>query len=86
VPLTFLKPFLINYMAQQASTIDTMSKDNEARKAKEVTQKTEEDNTPILGGSRLMLTQGPVSQASTPTPYGQTNGVMSQPTGYGGFR
>jgi len=77
---------MINYMAQQSATIELLKKDNEDRKAKEVTQKTEEDNTPILGGSRLMLTQGPGSQAPTPAPYGQTNGVFPQPTGYGGFR
>jgi len=77
---------MINYMAQQASAIDTLKKDNEERKSRETSQKTEEDNTPILGGSRLMLTQGPVSQAPTPTPYGQANGMMPQPTGYGGFR
>jgi len=77
---------MINYMAQQASAIDTLKKDNEERKSREMSQKTEEDNTPILGGSRLMLTQGPVSQAPTPNPYGQANGMMPQPTGYGGFR
>ena len=76
---------MINYLAQQASTIDTLKKDNEERKAKEASLQKEEDNTPILGGSRLMLTQGPVATGS-PAPYGQTNGIMPQPTGYGGFR
>ena len=76
---------MINYMSQQAMTIDQLKKDNEERKSKEVTQKTETDNTPILGGSRLMLTQGPVASAPSPAPY--ANGVMApQPTGFGGFR
>ena len=76
---------MINYMAQQASAIDTLKKDNEERKEREKAQQKDEDNTPILGGSRLMLTQGPVGQSS-PAPYGQVNGVMPQATGYGGFR
>lgn len=63
---------MISYMSQQASTIEQLRKDNEERKAKEATLKKDEDNTPILGGSRLMLTQGPI----------QTNGVVPQPTGF----
>ncbi|KAF2157129.1 clathrin heavy chain [Myriangium duriaei CBS 260.36] len=82
----FTMPFMINFMSQQASTIETLRKDNEERKAKEASQQKDEDNTPILGGSRLMLTQGPMGQSQTPGPYGQPNGVMPQPTGYGGFR
>ncbi|KAI4848661.1 clathrin heavy chain, partial [Aureobasidium sp. EXF-8845] len=85
----FTMPFMINYMSQQAMAIDQLKKDNEERKSREVTQKTEDDNTPILGGSRLMLTQGPVASAPSPAPY--SNGVMAQPTGFqptgfGGFR
>ncbi|KAG9645104.1 clathrin heavy chain, partial [Aureobasidium melanogenum] len=85
----FTMPFMINYMSQQAMAIEQLKKDNEERKSKEVTQKTEQDNTPILGGSRLMLTQGPAASAPSPTPY--SNGVMAQPTGFqptgfGGFR
>jgi len=76
---------MINYMSQQASSIEALKKDNEERKAREVSQQKDEDNTPILGGSRLMLTQGPMATGS-PAPYAQTNGVMPQPTGYGGFR
>lgn len=75
---------MINYLGQQASTIDTLKKDNEERKSREVSTKTEEDNTPILGGSRLMLTQGPIGGAPSPAPY--ANGIMPQATGYGGFR
>jgi len=85
----FTMPFMINYMSQQAMAIDQLKKDNEERKSREVTQKTEDDNTPILGGSRLMLTQGPAASAPSPAPY--SNGVMAQPTGFqptgfGGFR
>lgn len=84
----FTMPFMINYMSQQASAIETLRKDNEERKAREASQQKDDDNTPILGGSRLMLTQGPMGAAS-PAPYGQTNGIMPQATGqtgYGGFR
>lgn len=80
------QPFMINYLSQQASTIEVLKKDNEERKAKEASLRKDEDNTPILGGSRLMLTQGPMGQPQSPVPYGQTNGVMPQPTGFGGFR
>lgn len=75
---------MINFMSQQAATIETLKKDNEERKAKELSQQTDENNTPILGGSRLMLTQGPMGGA-TSAPYGQTNGIAPQPTGYRGF-
>lgn len=77
----FTMPFMISYMSQQAATIETLRKDNEERKAREATQQKDEDSTPILGGSRLMLTQGPTS-APSPTPYGQTNGITPQPTGF----
>jgi clathrin heavy chain len=77
----FTMPFMINFLSQQASTIETLKKDNEERKAREKSQEKEENNTPILGGSRLMLTQGP---SGSPAPY-QTNGFAPQPTGYGGF-
>ena len=74
----FTMPFMINYMSQQASTIETLKRDNDERKAREAKEQKEEDNTPILGGSRLMLTQG----AANPMPYSQTNGITPQPTGY----
>lgn len=77
----FTMPFMINYMSQQTSAIEILKKDNEERKAKEVKEQKEDDNTPILGGSRLMLTQG----SSSPMPYAQTNGFPAQPTGYRGF-
>ena len=71
----FTMPFMINYMSQQASTISELKRDNDERKAKEAANAKPEETGPILGQSRLMLTQGPV---------GQPNGVMPQPTGYGG--
>ncbi|KAI9683353.1 MAG: hypothetical protein M1829_005424 [Trizodia sp. TS-e1964] len=82
----FTMPFMINYMSQQASHIETLKKDNDERKAREAIQQKEEDNTPILGGSRLMLTQGPIHSAPSPGPYAHSNGVTPQPTGFGGFR
>ena len=86
----FTMPFMINYMAQQASTIETLRKDNEERKAREAeNKKTDEDSGPILGQSRLMLTQGTMQQTGSPAAasYPQANGLMPQPTGmYGGFR
>ena len=74
---------MINYMAQQSTTIDQLKKDNDARNAREAAEKKDEDTGPILGQSRLMLTQGSVQQAPSPAPY--TNGIMPQPTGYRGF-
>jgi clathrin heavy chain len=79
----FTMPFMINHMAQQAATIDTLKKDNDERKAREAAEKKDSDDGPILGGSRLMLTQGSMPQQQAP--YGQVNGVMPQPTGYRAF-
>ncbi|KAL9112388.1 MAG: hypothetical protein Q9227_003230 [Pyrenula ochraceoflavens] len=76
----YTMPFMINYMSQQTRAIETLKKDNEERKAREVSQQKEEDNTPILG-SRLMLTQGPAGGRG-PAPYNQTNGISPQPTGF----
>lgn len=81
----FTMPFMINFMSQQASTIEILKRDNEERKAREASQQKEEDNTPILGGSRLMLTQGPGGTSPSPIPFQQTNGFTPQPTGYRGF-
>ncbi|KAL9614787.1 MAG: hypothetical protein Q9167_000778 [Letrouitia subvulpina] len=72
----FTMPFMINFMSQQTFTIESLKKDNEERKAREAKEQKEEDNTPILGGSRLMLTQG----SASPMP----NGFAAQPTGYMG--
>lgn len=81
----FTMPFMINFLAQQASTIESLKKDNEERKAREKSQEKDESNAPILGGSRLMLTQGPVGRAPSPAAFAQTNGFAPQPTGYSGF-
>jgi len=72
-------------MAQQSATIEGLKKDNEERKAREAAEKKDDDQGPILGGSRLMLTQGPMQGGGSPAPYAQVNGVMPQPTGYMGF-
>ncbi|TVY38443.1 putative clathrin heavy chain [Lachnellula occidentalis] len=81
----FTMPFMINYLAQQGSTIETLKKDNEERKLREKSQEKDENNTPILGGNRLMITSGPGGRTS-PASFGQTNGFAPQPTGYsGGF-
>ncbi len=77
---------MINFMSQQAATVETLKRDNEERKAREASLKKEEDNTPILGGSRLMLTQGAMGTGgATPQPYGQANGITPQPTGFRAF-
>lgn len=76
---------MINFMSQQASTIEMLKRDNEERKAKEASQQKEEDNTPILGGSRLMLTQGPAANAPASGSFGQTNGITPQATGFRAF-
>ncbi|KAL3417291.1 hypothetical protein PVAG01_11291 [Phlyctema vagabunda] len=82
----FTMPFMINYLAQQSSTIETLKKDNEERKLRETSQEKEENNAPILGGSRLMITAGPVGGGrQSPAAFGQTNGFAPQATGYGGF-
>lgn len=75
----YTMPFMINAMRQQSVKISTLEKDNEERKAKEVTQQRDEDNTPILLGNRLMLTAGPGG------PMQYSNGIAPQATGYSGF-
>jgi len=84
----YTMPFMINYLSQQAATIAELKRDNEERKAreKEERKKEEDDAGPILGQSRLMLTQGPMQTGGGPAVYGQTNGIMPQATGYAGFR
>ena len=68
---------MINMLAQQTATIELLKRDNEERKAREAAQAKDEENVPILGGSRLLLTQGPAATGS-PAPF--ANGVP------GGFR
>jgi clathrin heavy chain len=78
----FTMPYMINMLAQQTKELALLKADNEARKSKEKEQEKTEDNTPILGGGRLMITAGP-GGAGAPSPYGQPNGFAPQPTGYG---
>lgn len=78
----FTMPYLINVLSQQTRELSLLKADNEARKAKEKEQEKVEDNTPILGASRLMITAAP-GGSSSPAPYGQANGFAPQPTGYG---
>ena len=78
----FTMPYMINLLCQQTKELATLKADNEARKLKEENEKVEDNNTPILGGNRLMITAGPTGQMS-PAQFGQTNGFAPQPTGYG---
>ena len=80
----FTMPYMINMLSQQTKELATLKADNEARKAREKEQEKAEDNTPILGGGRLMITAGPGGMGNTsPAPFGQANGFAPQPTGYG---
>lgn len=79
----FTMPYMINMLSQQTRDLMLLKADNEARKAKEREQQTDESNAPILGNSRLMITSGPAGGSQSPVPFGQTNGFAPQPTGYG---
>jgi clathrin heavy chain len=81
----FTMPYMINMLAQQTKELSLLKADNEARKAKEKSQEKDEEQTPILGGNRLMITAGPAGAAgrASPAPFGQTNGFAPQPTGFG---
>ncbi|KAI1498271.1 clathrin heavy chain [Biscogniauxia marginata] len=80
----FTMPYMINMLSQQTKELASLKADNEARKAKEVAQEKHEDETPILGGNRLMITAGPGASGSmSPAPFAQTNGFAPQPTGFG---
>ncbi|KAK7568509.1 armadillo-type protein [Phyllosticta citricarpa] len=80
----FTMPYMINFLCQQTATIELLKKDNEERKAREASQQKNDESTPILGGSRLMLTQGPSTPAPA-APYGQPNGIAPQTTGFRPF-
>ncbi|KAL7270849.1 Clathrin heavy chain [Rhizina undulata] len=75
----YTMPFMINTMRQQSNKLAILEKDNEERKAKEISQEKTEDSTPILG-NRLRLTAGP--SVAIP-PY--SNGIQPQPTGFMNF-
>ncbi|KAF5693421.1 clathrin heavy chain [Fusarium denticulatum] len=83
--MDFSMPYMINMLAQQTKDLALLKADNETRKAKEQEKEKTDDNTPILGASRLMITAGPGGMGSSPSPapYGQANGFAPQPTGYG---
>ncbi|KAI5295640.1 hypothetical protein KEM52_000745 [Ascosphaera acerosa] len=88
----FSMPYMINLLSQQLATIETLKKDNEERKARETSQQKAEDNTPVLGASRLMLTQGPANPppAMSPMMTGAaasttSNGLTPQMTGFRQF-
>lgn len=81
----FAMPYMINMLCQQTKELASLKADNEARKAKDKAQEKDENETPILGGNRLMITAGPTGGAgrASPAMFGQTNGFAPQPTGYG---
>jgi clathrin heavy chain len=78
-------PYMINLLRQTSQEIAVLKADNESRKAKEKEQEKVEDNTPILGGGRLMITAGPGGMGGGHVSPGfpQTNGFAPQPTGFG---
>lgn len=83
----FTMPFMINMLSNQFATIEMLKKDNEERKAREAAQVKKEDDTPILGGGRLMLTQGPIQQQPTGMmPGGMMGGSGGYVNGFGGFQ
>lgn len=80
----FTMPYMINLLCQQTKELAMLKADNEARKAKEKEQEKVEDNTPILGANRLMITAGPTGGQTPPAQFvSQTNGLAPQPTGFG---
>ena len=83
----FTMPFMINYMSQQASKIDTLRRDNEERKAREKSTEVKEESTPMIGNP-LMITAGAGMMGSQSNGYGggmMNGGMMPQSTGYGGY-
>ncbi|OLL25481.1 putative clathrin heavy chain [Neolecta irregularis DAH-3] len=73
-----MMPFMINYMRIQDIKIQELEKDNNERKAREVSSKGE-DETPIMG-NRLMLTAGN-TLSPQPIPYASMqNGLSPQMT------
>jgi clathrin heavy chain len=63
-------PYFINVRREQIDLLERLNKDNEERKQREREQSQKEAETPILGGARLMITQG----TGTSTP-GFSNGL-----------
>ncbi|RKF81067.1 putative clathrin heavy chain [Golovinomyces cichoracearum] len=83
----FTMPFMINYLAQQNATIQSLKADNEERKSRESSQEKQESNAPILGVNKLLLTAGSVTGRQSPASFTQANGsvLQSTGTGYGQF-
>lgn len=79
----FTMPYMINLLSQQTKELAVLKADNEARKLKEKEQEKAEDDTPILGGNRLMITAGPQANARQASPAPYANGFVPQPTGSG---
>jgi clathrin heavy chain len=76
----FTMPYMINLLSQQTKKLALLQADVETLKSKTQEKEIEENNTPILGGNRLMITAGPGS--TSPAPFAQTNGFAPQPTGF----
>lgn len=66
----YTMPYFINIRREQNDMLERLNKDNEERKEREREQTQKEAETPILGGTRLMITQG----TGTSTP-GFSNGL-----------
>ena len=81
----FTMPYFINVLAQASSDLAAVKKDNEERKLREKSQEKEENNAPILGGNRLMITAAPGMGGRQSPGFPQTNSFAPQATGYGGF-
>lgn len=79
----FTMPYLINLLSQQTKELALLKADNEERKTKEKEKVEVDDNTPILGANRLLITAGPTGGQNSPAPYLGANGFAPQPTGFG---
>ncbi|KAJ2895341.1 uncharacterized protein MKZ38_006691 [Zalerion maritima] len=71
----YAMPYMINMMSQMTSKMSMLEADNEARKVKDKETEVQQDNTPILGGNRLLITAG---STGSPAP----NGFSPMPTGF----
>lgn len=81
----YTMPYLINAQREQNDMLLRLNKENEERKEKEKKQTQQEESTPILGGNRLMITQGTgMSTMSNMSNGGPTPMPLSnQATGWG---
>lgn len=84
----YTTPYLINVQREQNALLMRLNKENEERKEKEKKQNPDDDQTPILGGNRLMLTQGATGMSNGMGGQPGTPGSMpmsAQSTGFRGF-